>query len=148
MAYGGLSGVDRTGPADNTRPNLNEWAETKSSFTSLLNEADAVVRMFDQQKKHILGLTQALSQIQDSFERLHSRFADVEGRVESFENISGRLTYRLESTFDALQDCKNSEAELATNELELRAALEGAERRWTQQADSIRGLAEENRRAA
>ena len=149
VVAGGFGGAERNAersePADNPRPNGNEWAQAKNSFTSLFDETDAMVRMFDQEKKHVLGLTHALSQIQDSFEKLHGRFTDVENRVESFENISGRLSYRMESTFDTMQDCKNNEAELAKDHLALRAALEAAERKWAQHFDSIRVLTEENR---
>ena len=145
VAFGGTSGVENAEPVDATRSSMNEWAQAKSSFTSLFAEADAVVGMFDQQKKHIVGLTQALSNIQESFDKLHTRFSDIESRVEAFENISGRLSYRVESTFDAVQECKTNEAELAKNDAALRTALAGAEQAWSRHADSIRTLAEENR---
>jgi crescentin len=132
-------------PAAKAQRNADEWTQAEDSFVSIFDEAGATIRMFDQEKRHVLGLTRAVSQIQEGFDKLHVKFNDIENRVASFEGSGARMSYRVESTFDAIHECKDAEAELVKNHIELRTGLENTERKLAQQTDNIRHLTEENR---
>lgn len=137
-------------PADNlAKPapgrRANEWSKAKDSFVSILDEAGAAIRVFDLEKRRILGLTHALSQIEQSFEALHGRFGDIEKKLTVFLGDRKRVDLRIDEAYAAIHGCEENEAELIRDNAALRSALSHAERRLAQHTDSIGTLSEENR---
>jgi predicted nucleic acid-binding Zn-ribbon protein len=131
-------------PVSARRP--TEWSRAKESFVSILDEAGDAVRVFEQEKRRILGLTHALTQIQQSFDSLHIRFAEMEKTVSTAVAEREGLDQRFEATAAELRGCQQSEAELAKDNAALRAAIAQVEGRLAQNGESIAAMAEENRK--
>jgi predicted nucleic acid-binding Zn-ribbon protein len=131
-------------PVSARRP--TEWSRAKESFVSILDEAGDAVRVFEQEKRRILGLTHALSQIQQSFDSLHIRFAEMEKTVSTAVTEREGLDQRFEATAAELRECRQSDAELAKDNAALRTALAQVESRLAQNGESIAALTEENRK--
>jgi len=131
-------------PVSSRRP--NEWSRAKESFVSILDEAGDAVRVFEQEKRRILGLTHALSQIQQSFDDLHTRFGEMEKNVSSALGERERADQRIEDTVAVVRKCRESEVALAKDNAALRTTLAEFEGRLTQNTESFAALTEENRK--
>jgi hypothetical protein len=105
---------------------IDEPEQAKRSFGTIMDEADVAIRIFDQEKRRILGITYALSQIEQSFERLFARFEELDKRVEdiaaSAENDAS-LRASFAADIELIRTRDDREAELLRNNFSLRAAL-------------------------
>jgi predicted nucleic acid-binding Zn-ribbon protein len=131
-------------PVSSRRP--NEWSRAKESFVSILDEAGDAIRVFEQEKRRILGLTHALSQIQQSFDDLHTRFNEMEKNVSSALGERERVDQRIDATTAAVRKCRENEAELARDNAALRATVAEFDVRLTQNTEDFAALTEENRK--
>src|SRR5262249_35051349 len=130
-------------PGDVTRK-LSDWDKAKESFTRIVDEADASVRVLEQEKSRILGLAQALTQIRESFEALQVRFNHAERRLTAIEHNNARLNYKMDSTNDAVREFKNSEPGFLKENAALRTSLTDLERQLSEQAERIGELSNDN----
>ena len=110
------------GSATRSQRDDSEWRQAKALFGSIVAEASGMATMLDQERKQLLGLSDAVSQVDENFERLHNRFMDLEDRVASFESLYGRLSLRLETTLQDLAERNKEEAELLKSNAGLQAA--------------------------
>jgi chromosome segregation ATPase len=130
-------------PSDPGR-NPSDWDKAKEAFARIFEDADASVRVLEQEKARILGLTQALTQIRESFEALQVRFNHAERRLTAVEHNNARLNYKMDSASDALREFKNSEPALLKENVALRTTLAEVERRLSDHAERISELSSDN----
>jgi chromosome segregation ATPase len=136
--------VDKSTPATRRTRRPDESEQAKRSFGTIMEEADVAIRVYDQEKRRILGITYALSQIEQSFGRLHARFEELERRVDAFAASDNDLRVRFEASIESIRTRDDREAELLKNNFSLRAALSNVERQLGQQADDVRSLGDDN----
>jgi Crescentin protein len=155
VAVGGeLSGSVKVAPDKDKDPapaaagdlnrKLSDWDKAKDSFSKIFDEADASVRVLEQEKSRILGLTQVLSQVRESFEALQVRFNHAERRLTAIEHNNARLNYKMDSTSDAVREFKNSEPVFLKESATLRTGLADVERQLAEQTDRIGELSNDN----
>ena len=131
-------------PAGELNRKINDWDKAKDSFSRIFDEADASVRVLEQEKSRILGLTQVLTQVRESFEALQVRFNHAERRLTAIEHSNARLNYKVDSTSDALREVKNSEPAFVKENAALRTNLADVERQLAEQAERIAELNNDN----
>jgi hypothetical protein len=124
----------------------NEWTKAKESFVSIMDEAGAAIQVFDQEKRRILGLTHALTQIQQSFDGLHLRFTDMEKTLTTGVGDYRRLDQRLDEIAAAVAGCEDNDGELLKDNAALRTAISQLERRQVQHTEAVASLTEDNRK--
>lgn len=133
-------------PAPPNEPgrNASEWDKAKEAFARLFDDAEASVRVLEQEKTRILGLTQALTQIRETFEGLQVRFNHAERRLTAVEHNNARINYKLDSTTDAVREFKSSEPLLLKENEALRTTISDVERRLSEHAERIGELSSDN----
>jgi hypothetical protein len=136
--------LDKSAAAARRPRRPDDPEQAKRSFMTIMDEADVAMRVFDQEKRRILGITYALSQIEQSFGRLNAKFEELEKRVEVFAASDNELRARFESSIESIRTRDDREAELLKNNFSLRAALANVERQLGQQADDVRALVGDN----
>jgi hypothetical protein len=123
---------------------LDEISQAKRSFATIMEEADVAIRVFDQEKRRILGITYALSQIEQSFGRLCAKFEALEKRVDSVTAVDAEVRARFESALESIRTRDDREAELLRDNVTLRGALANVERQLVRYADDVRAVGEDN----
>jgi hypothetical protein len=135
---------DKPAPGTRRSRRTDESEQAKRSFATIMEEADVAIRVFDQEKRRILGITYALSQIEQSFGQLFAKFEELERRVEVSAASDNDLRARFEASIESIRTRDDREAELLKDNFTLRAALTNVERQLAQQADDIRSLSDDN----
>jgi len=131
-------------PSGELNRKISDWDKAKDSFSRIFDEADASVRVLEQEKSRILGLTQVLTQVRESFEALQVRFNHAERRLTAIEHNNARLNYKMDSTSDALREFKNSEPAFLKENATLRNSLADVERQLAEQTERIAELSNDN----
>src|SRR5262245_40798875 len=131
-------------PSGELSRKISDWDKAKDSFSKIFDEADASVRVLEQEKSRILGLTQVLTQVRESFEALQVRFNHAERRLTAIEHNNARLNYKMDSTSDALREFKSSEPAFLKENATLRNSLADVERQLAEQTERIAELSNDN----
>ena len=131
-------------PSGELNRKVNDWDKAKDSFSRIFDEADASVRVLEQEKSRILGLTQVLTQVRESFEALQVRFNHAERRLTAIEHNNARLNYKMDATSDAVREFKNSEPVFLKENAALRTSLTDVERQLAEQTERIAELSNDN----